>query len=173
MKVLTLKQPWAWMVAHGGKCIENRPWTTTHRGEFLIHAGAKCSQDEYEQACDFAFGVSPHLRTFAIPGSEELGGPWTKFLPALQDLPFGGIVGIARLVDVMPRLTADEPHESWSHSWRMFGQYSWLLEDVRPVPFIPLKGYQRWWNFDWMPTWVGNKPAGWDDFLKREAARKP
>jgi hypothetical protein len=37
MKVLSLRQPWAWLVFHG-KDIENRSWPTRHRGPVLIHA---------------------------------------------------------------------------------------------------------------------------------------
>ena len=39
MKVLTLKQPWATLVAEGIKKIEFRSWKTNYRGKILIHAG--------------------------------------------------------------------------------------------------------------------------------------
>lgn len=39
MKALTVKQPSAWAIAHGGKPIENRPRLTRHRSELAIHAG--------------------------------------------------------------------------------------------------------------------------------------
>lgn len=40
MKVLTLKQPWATLVAEGIKKYEFRTWKTNYRGKVLIHAGA-------------------------------------------------------------------------------------------------------------------------------------
>ena len=40
MKVLTLKQPWATLVAEGVKIYEFRSWKTKYRGKVLIHAGA-------------------------------------------------------------------------------------------------------------------------------------
>ncbi len=40
MKVLTLKQPWASLVANGYKIYEFRSWKTKYRGEILIHAGS-------------------------------------------------------------------------------------------------------------------------------------
>ena len=40
MKVLTLKQPWATLVAEGIKKYEFRSWKTNYRGRILIHAGA-------------------------------------------------------------------------------------------------------------------------------------
>ena len=38
MKVLSIKQPWASLIAHGIKDIENRTWKTNFRGRILIHA---------------------------------------------------------------------------------------------------------------------------------------
>jgi len=39
MKALTIHQPWAWAIAQGHKDVENRTWSTSHRGDLLIHAG--------------------------------------------------------------------------------------------------------------------------------------
>ena len=39
MKVITLKQPWATLVAEGLKKYEFRSWKYSYRGELLIHAG--------------------------------------------------------------------------------------------------------------------------------------
>jgi hypothetical protein len=41
MKALTIRQPWAWLIVAGLKPVENRKWSTTHRGPLLIHAGLK------------------------------------------------------------------------------------------------------------------------------------
>jgi len=38
MKCLSLKQPFADLLAHGEKTTELRKWNTSFRGEFLIHA---------------------------------------------------------------------------------------------------------------------------------------
>ena len=35
---LSLKQPWAALLVHGGKTIEVRRWATSRRGRILIHA---------------------------------------------------------------------------------------------------------------------------------------
>ncbi len=39
MKVITIKQPWATLIAEGYKEYEFRTWRTKYRGEILIHAG--------------------------------------------------------------------------------------------------------------------------------------
>lgn len=36
MKALSVKQPWANMIAAGEKTIETRTWSTDHRGDLLI-----------------------------------------------------------------------------------------------------------------------------------------
>ena len=41
MKAITIKNPWAYLVAAGIKDIENRTWPTKYRGRVLIHASAK------------------------------------------------------------------------------------------------------------------------------------
>lgn len=46
MKVLTLKQPWATLVAEGIKKYEFRTWKTNYRGRVLIHAGAGIDKKE-------------------------------------------------------------------------------------------------------------------------------
>lgn len=38
MKALSLKQPWAGMIARGQKTIETRTWSTSYRGPLAIHA---------------------------------------------------------------------------------------------------------------------------------------
>jgi ASCH domain len=35
---LSIRQPWAWLILHGGKDVENRVWPTTYRGRLWIHA---------------------------------------------------------------------------------------------------------------------------------------
>lgn len=39
MKVITIKQPWATLIAEGYKEYEFRTWKTKYRGDILIHAG--------------------------------------------------------------------------------------------------------------------------------------
>jgi len=41
MKALTVRQPWASLIAQGDKTIEIRSWRTNYRGPLLITASAK------------------------------------------------------------------------------------------------------------------------------------
>lgn len=78
MKALSIRQPWAWLIVHGFKPVENRTWPTSHRGDILIHAGLVWDGP----------GLASVLATFP-----ELRG----HLPQQFDL--GGIVGRAQLRD--------------------------------------------------------------------------
>lgn len=45
MRALSIQQPWAWLIVHGYKAVENRDWPTNVRGKILIHAGKKFDGD--------------------------------------------------------------------------------------------------------------------------------
>jgi len=49
MKVITLKQPWATLIAEGYKKYEFRSWKTNYRGEILIHAGKGIDKSSMER----------------------------------------------------------------------------------------------------------------------------
>ncbi|CAL2094900.1 ASCH domain-containing protein [Tenacibaculum sp. 190524A02b] len=52
MKALSIKQPWASLIAHGIKDIENRTWYTNYRGKIYIHSTAKEAGSLYELLSD-------------------------------------------------------------------------------------------------------------------------
>jgi len=49
MKVITIKQPWATLIAEGIKEYEFRTWNTKYRGEILIHAGLGVDKEALER----------------------------------------------------------------------------------------------------------------------------
>jgi hypothetical protein len=49
MKVLSIQQPWAYLLASGKKDVENRVWKTNYRGTVLIHATRAPKQFTPEQ----------------------------------------------------------------------------------------------------------------------------
>lgn len=52
MRVLTVRQPWAWAIIHGGKDVENRTRNIAggYRGPVAIHAAAKFHREDFELA---------------------------------------------------------------------------------------------------------------------------
>jgi hypothetical protein len=41
MRAITVKQPWASLIMHCGKDVENRSWSTSFRGRVAIHSSKK------------------------------------------------------------------------------------------------------------------------------------
>ncbi len=67
---LSVRQPWAWLIAQGYKDIENRNWWTKFRGRFLIHASMAMSYDEYDACVIFCSGSGINIPDF--PKFDEL-----------------------------------------------------------------------------------------------------
>jgi hypothetical protein len=109
---LSIRQPWAWLIANGWKNIENREWPTRVRGRFLIHASKGMTRSEYD-AC----------RLF-------MAGFTTIDLPPFHDFDRGGIVGEAVLLDCVRQ-----------HDREWFcGPFGFVLDEAQPIPFTPCKG---------------------------------
>lgn len=49
MKTITIKEPWATLIANGYKEYEFRVWKTNYRGEILIHAGKSYDEDNLKK----------------------------------------------------------------------------------------------------------------------------
>ena len=86
MKVLTVWQPWAQLLAAGYKHNETRSWRTNYRGEILIHASKK----PYSQTERLMTAKSRKL----IRDTLGLG-----FIDWRQRIPTGVIIGKAKLTD--------------------------------------------------------------------------
>jgi hypothetical protein len=86
MRILTVRQPWAWAIIHGGKTVENRVRNIAgdYRGPVLIHA-AKAYADGW-QSDVLARLMNSHPDVFDDPQ------PWHDHA--------GEIIGIVDLVDV-------------------------------------------------------------------------
>jgi hypothetical protein len=122
---LSLKQPWAALLAAGRKTIEVRRWATRRRGRVLIHASR-------------------------VP--DERPEAWRHVSPDLADLARlrGGIVGVGELVACVAYLTpaafaADcEQHlnePSWFQPPRLYG---FRFAGLRLLPF---RRYPGWMHF--------------------------
>lgn len=66
MKALSIRQPWAWLIAIGAKDVENRTWSTSYRGPVLIHASKRLDRDAYD--------VLSHRYPIPLPNSYGRGG---------------------------------------------------------------------------------------------------
>jgi len=120
MKALSLKQPFAELILLGRKKIELRKWNTHFRGEFLIHASK-------------------------IPDRKSM----EKF--GFKDLPCGCLVGKANLVDVK-KYESQEEHQKDRNlhlADDFWGNYGFVLKDVKRIKPIPARGSLNFWNFNY------------------------
>jgi hypothetical protein len=128
-------------VLYYGKFLENRRWNTNIRGEFLLHAALGMKEDEYREAEDF---IARALR-WTEPQQREA---FAQDFKARDQR--GGIVGRARLVDVIPPCEKKNGAQATlfpcPHPWHMPKQYAFVLENVEPTRFVPLKGLPGFFN---------------------------
>jgi hypothetical protein len=120
VKAISIRQPWAWLITLGYKDIENRSWPTAYRGPVLIHAGLRKADPDV---------VSDVLGR--LDRAERL--KLSQRMPALDDLPAGGIVGIAEIVDCVAH----------SNSRWFEGPYGFILRNPHPIPFVRYPGTLR------------------------------
>jgi hypothetical protein len=133
---LSLKQPWAALLAHGRKTVEVRRWATTRRGRVLIHAAR-------------------------VP--DERPEAWAQVPPEL--LPearlVGGLVGAADLMACIgyrsvQAFTADRARHLNDPSWfRPPRLYGFVFANARALPFRPYPGYVRFFRVEEPPGGAG------------------
>ena len=142
-RAFSLRQPWATIVAKGLKPVENRDYAPPKAmvGQyFAIHASKIWDKD----------------------GERYIRKEWDGYDPieeALGDavLVRSAIIGIARIVGYMKRedglfytvagdrVVAERGHEMFKNPW-FFGDFGYVLEDVREVQPIPCSGALNFWR---------------------------
>jgi len=89
IKCLSVWQPWAWLLVHGIKDVENRYWYTNHRGIVLIHASKRIDTQS--------------LHYYRVEYD-------------MHDLPVGAIVGQVELT-ACTRIVQSEWHDPEQWGW--------------------------------------------------------
>lgn len=92
MKILVVRQPWAWLIVSGHKDIENRSWKTNYRGPLLIQAAAS-------QPTDDAIADARRRRVKLPPEYET-----------------GGIIGMVQVIDCV-QASRSKWFESGGFGW--------------------------------------------------------
>ncbi|WP_371031254.1 hypothetical protein [Pseudoclavibacter sp. JSM 162008] len=144
MRVLTVRQPWAWAIIHGGKDVENRSRNLAggYRGPLAIHAGLSYDEGWSSRAMDDAQKASGARLVKTVE-------PWRQHL--------GHIIGVVDLTDVHQdtlatpchRTVFDHSHPDYTHARQERGCSPWaeerthhlVLANPRPLTKpIPFKG---------------------------------
>lgn len=143
MKALSIKQPWASLIALGIKDIENRTWKTNFRGRIYIHASAKKAGElPYildDTQGDFFYynepeGLKEHsLITSAIIGEVDI-----------IDCVINHESIWAEKSEFSPYQENGVPHEG------MKPIYNWVLANavLYDKPILNIKGKLSFWDFE-------------------------
>jgi hypothetical protein len=146
-KVLSAKQPWAYLICSGIKDIENRTWKCPQKyiGErVLIHAGAQWDGRHRNMA---------HLFTIKQWGALS---PSMQVVMAHGNLPTSAIIGSVRFVDCVVN------HPSvWAEKTPYFHIGNLTVECQKPIhnwvlanpilfdkPILNVKGKLGFWDYD-------------------------
>lgn len=136
MKAISLWQPWASAMAVGTKKNETRGWVLPKWAigpPVAIHAAKRWTREEKEYAEDF------------------LADGYNIGFTDLKNPPLGGIVAVVRFSQCMR--TDDIGHHVLGRQEYEFGNYfhgrfAWVTNMAIPIPFIPCKGQQGFWDLD-------------------------
>lgn len=128
MKALSVRQPWAWAIIHGGKDVENRSapalnyMNLSNVDRIAIHAAKGMTREEYEEAEAFM--------------SQRFG----LAVPPARELLRGGIIGSVAVTGIV----------KYSASPWFFGPRGIALKNPEPCGFIPPVGALG--LFEWRET---------------------
>jgi len=128
MKVLTIKQPYATLIAEGLKEYEFRTWKTKYRGDILIHAGKgidKKAMKRYEHLnLDYPSGCI--IARVTITDCVYIDNNMRKLLKDKNSLVYYGIID----------------DENWNG-------YGFKLENVEKIKPILINGKLSLWDYNY------------------------
>lgn len=170
VKVLSVKNPFAYSIIYGGKDVENRTWNTDYRGRLYIHvsgepepfpdypdkyvgllnqgeAGLNDLQEKYVNYSElfntFLESLYCKYETSGIQNFENE----EQFLNNILDnrhlwlLQPQRVIGYVDIVDVV---------KDSQSPWAIDGQYHWILKNPTPLkePICSVKGRLGLWNYN-------------------------
>lgn len=131
IRALSIRQPWADLILHGPKDVENRSWNTTYRGPFWIHA-----PNRVELLVVQTEPIASYLRE--IHGIRRM----VDYKPLT-----GHMVGAAVLETSRERPAPIPGHDDDYSDWHEPGAHGFYLSHRTPLPRpIPMPGGQRWFH---------------------------
>lgn len=141
VKCLSVKQPWASLIAKGYKDIENRTWKTDYTGELYIHASVSFDQYGYKllDDCDQFNYITMTPDFFK------------------ENLLMGGLIGKVDLFGIT---------RNSKTTWAIDGQYHWLLLNNKTIPFIEVPGQRKIFEINLCDKCKGE--GGWREIYKKE-----
>jgi hypothetical protein len=104
-KAITIKQPWAWLIIHGSKDVENRNWPTSYVGKLFIHASRTFDQAGFEHVQRSGLWCFHNSETFlkgGIIGIVDIFGCTDCDDSEWFEGPYGFLLANAKIVKFTP-----------------------------------------------------------------------
>jgi hypothetical protein len=141
-KAITVQQPWAWAIMHGGKNIENRSRMLSYRGPLAIHAGARWSdRGMKDQRIGYALRDCGHLSV----GVRHVGD--TAALLFGAPIHMRAVLGVVDLVDAHPDAGCCRPWGESAYGETAVDVVHLVLENPQPLDVpIPCPGRLGLWT---------------------------
>lgn len=127
MKVITIKQPFASLIAEGYKEYEFRTWRTKYRGEILIHAGKgidKKAMKKFEHL-NLEYPTGCIIAKVKLTDCIYIDDEMRKILKEKNELVYSGVI----------------KHPEWEG-------YGFKIEDVEKIEEIKINGKLSLWDYD-------------------------
>ena len=131
MKAISIKQPWASLIVHGIKDIENRTWKCPQKyigQRVLIHA-SKNFANFWDYPEEITNRINEFLRKISKSGTD-----WSGY-------PIGAIIGSVVIEDCV---------QNHSSVWAEKGCWNWVLKDavLFDKPVLNVKGKLSFWDYN-------------------------
>ncbi len=128
MKALTIKQPYATLIAEGIKEYEFRTWKTNYRGEFLVHAGKGKNIQYMEKfkALDLEYPSGCIIAIASLENCIEVTNEFRNILKKKNPILYSHIIN--------------------DKNWK---GYAFKLTNVKKIENIPAQGKLSFWNYNY------------------------
>lgn len=147
MKALSLWQPWATLLINGWKRIETRGWGTSER-EWIAIAATATLPPEGRRALE-----KDAFQEALFHCTKRAGGYGLRPKVRPDELPYGAILGVARLGDCREmteeRIAQRRELEPMEYAFGDYepGRFEWHIDRVTQfIEPIPCKGHQKLWT---------------------------
>lgn len=137
MRVISIRQPWAALLALGIKRFEARTWTTPYRGDVLVHASSH--RMTVQETLDLE--VSPDL-------VDALHSVDLATFEAIEAFPTSAIIGKVTITEVLPSTSCDDftSLDEATCGAPADGLFLWRVTGPRAITPIPCGGKLNLWT---------------------------
>ena len=130
MKVITIKQPWATLIAKGYKEYEFRTWKTKYRGDILIHAGKSIDKKAMERFknLNLEYPLGQIIAKATITDCVKVDEGLRHILAKKDPVVYKGVIN------------------KTSNDWDGYG---FKLEDIKEINPIKINGKLSLWDYNY------------------------